>query len=636
MSRPVSDEGASLGARGRASEWGPDPTGSAPRDLLRMLGFARPYLWVIAIAIAFAWLYGGGLSARALLIRPLVDDVAIPHASLSSLDDLLDASERPDADAAARERELLQTRVRENFVRIAAAGVTLILLMPLLRIVRDYASAWVMNRLRIDLRSALGAKLLRLPLARHVGEARGEFITRISSDTRVANSANQAIFGELLEDSAVVLVALVLCIWISWQLSLSVLLIAPPVGLVLAHFGGRIRDSSKRRQEQVSEVMKQLVQILSGIKVIQAFGTQDREQRSFRTSLLRSFRRSMKVVRHRILSRAAIELITQASAVTVLLLGAWAILQGSWNLTLGKLMAFAAISTMLYRPVRGIASMWNTIQAAIPSARRLFEVLDAPEVTPDLPDARDLGQVTQGIRYESVSFRYEREQVLDGMDLEIHAGEVMALVGRSGAGKTTIADLLLRFHEPERGRILIDGIDLRNIRRASLNASTAVVTQDAFLFDDTIRANIAYGRPDAPMEDLVRVARAAYAHEFIEKLPQGYDTPVGELGGQLSGGQRQRLTIARALLRDPQILIFDEATSALDATSEQHVQKATRELMRGRTVLLIAHRLSTLKAADRIAVVDRRHIVATGTHAELMAQSGMYRDLVEAQMIGDR
>jgi subfamily B ATP-binding cassette protein MsbA len=288
---------------------------------------------------------------------------------------------------------------------------------------------------------------------------------------------------------------------------------------------------------------------------------------------------------------------------------------------------------MLYRPVRGITSTYNSVQDAIPAAARVFEVLDAPEVPPDAPDAVAIEEIREGIRYEGVRFGYDREVVLAGVDLELRAGQVVALVGSSGAGKTTIADLLLRFHEPDAGRITIDGTDLRGIRRDSLHALAAIVTQEAFLFDDTIGANIAYGQPDISRDAIVAAARAANIDEFVESLPQGYETPVGELGGQLSGGQRQRLTIARAILRDPQLLIFDEATSALDAKAEREVQGAIANLMRGRTVLLIAHRLSTVKTADMIAVIEDGRVSMTGSHDELLARGGLYRELVEAQLV---
>jgi subfamily B ATP-binding cassette protein MsbA len=598
---------------------------------LRLLRYARPYLHVIAVAVVFSLLYGGGITGRAYLLAPVIDDVALPNASLSSLDELREAGEVDPAQAEL-ERAQLAERVRENFMQVLLAGVVLVFFMPAVRLFRDYASDWLMNRLYVDLQADLGQKLLRLPLGHHVRGASGDFISRVSNDTKVANRAQQLVFGEILHDSSMMLVALSAAIWLNWQLALVLFGIGPPVVLILRGFGKRIRRASRARQEQVSDVTQRLVRMLSGIKVIKAFHAEDKESAAYQRSVMRYFKRSMRLVRNRVLSRSLVELASQGSFVVVLMVGVWAVLQGVWGLTLGNLAAFIAISAMLYRPIRSVTSFYNHIQAAVPAGERIFEILDADEMPGDDSAAVEIQRISQGIRYRGVRFGYGREPVLRSVDLEISAGEIVALVGHTGSGKTTIADLLLRFWDPDEGTIEIDGVDTRKIRRASLHEMIAVVTQEPFLFDASISANIRYGKRDASHEEVVAAARAAFAHEFIDALPDGYDTEVGEYGDQLSGGQRQRLTIARAILRDPQLLIFDEATSALDAKVEGMLQQAVANLMRGRTVLLIAHRLSTVKNADKIAVVEAGRVVDTGTHDDLMKQDGLYRELVDLQL----
>ena len=290
------------------------------------------------------------------------------------------------------------------------------------------------------------------------------------------------------------------------------------------------------------------------------------------------------------------------------------------------------IIARLLRPVKSLTQIYNSMQDSLPATDRLFEILDAEVESADAPDAVPLERVTQGVRYRDVFFSYGRELVLKGVNLEIGPREVIALVGRTGVGKTTMTDLLLRFRKPDSGSIEIDGIDVQHIQRSSLRNLIAVVTQESFLFDTTLLENIRYGHPEATFDDVVKAAQSANIHDFIETLPEKYETGAGELGATLSGGQRQRITIARAILRDPQILIFDEATSALDAKAEQQVQEAIWNLMQSRTVLVIAHRLSTVRAADRIAVLEDGRITMTGTHDELIARGGLYRELVELQL----
>jgi subfamily B ATP-binding cassette protein MsbA len=600
--------------------------------LWRLFSYAGPYLPFVALTILFSFAYAGGLTGRAYLTRPLIDDVAAPNLELRSLDDLARATKAADPEELRRQRRELEARIDDKLEELLLAAVLLVLGMPLAHLIRDYTGEYVMARINVDLQKDLCEKMLSLPLTRFQKEGRADLVSRMVNDTGVANRAQLLVFGETLQDVAIVLWSIAAAFYLNWRLALVVLLVGPPVGVILQVFGGRIRRSAQARQEQIALVIGRLVQILNGIKVIKAFRAERLELEAFSRENMRYFRRVMRVIRNRVLSRSLVELATQVAFVSLLLLGVYAIVGAFWDLTMGVLAAFLFISAMLYRPAKNLTRAYNAIQDALPAAERLFDVMDAVAEPRDPPDAVRLEQVREGIRFRDVWFSYGREPVLEGIDLEIPAGQVVAFVGRTGVGKTTLADLILRFYEPNRGRIEIDGVDLDSVSRDSLRNLITVVTQEPFLFDTTILENIRYGRPDAKLEEVIEAARAAHAHEFIEALPEGYDTTVGEFGTRLSGGQRQRITIARAILRNPSVLIFDEATSALDARAERLVHEAIWSLMKGRTVLLIAHRLSTVRAADRIVVLEEGRIAAQGVHDELLDRSPLYRELVELQL----
>jgi subfamily B ATP-binding cassette protein MsbA len=511
------------------------------------------------------------------------------------------------------------------------AGLVIVLLIPVTHFGKDYLVQYTLGRILVDIQQALCRKLLILPLRFHHARQRGETLSRVMNDAGRAHVALQLVFADVFQSLVGLVVGFAVLLSISWQLTLIMGLVAPAVMAVIGFFGQRIRKSAKRRQETLGNVTQRLVEILAGIKVIQAFRGETREAVAFEAENQRFFRRNMKVVKNRVLSRSVIEGLNNAIGICVLMLGVFLVLDARWGLTQGDLAAFVTVMFTTYRPTKDLTKGWAQLMDALPSAERFFELLDEPPGVQDSPDAVSIDGVRQGIRIRKVSFSYGREPVLRNVSVDVQAGEVVAIVGRTGAGKTTLADLLLRFHDPDAGSIEIDGRDLREIHRGSLLDHVAVVSQDPFLFSGTIGENIRYARPDASLENVERAARAAHVDEFVRTLPEGYDTEVGEAGVQLSGGQRQRVTIARAILKDPAILIFDEATSSLDSKSERYVQEAIESLLSGRTVFVIAHRLSTIRHADKIIVLEDGTVSAIGSHDELLASGGLYRDLIALQ-----
>jgi subfamily B ATP-binding cassette protein MsbA len=618
------------------------PTRSA---LWRLFAYARPYLGPIALALALAGASGVGQVGLAYLMKPVMDDVIAPAQTLRdashSLPFDLGAVVKRAPDPAAQpspavpadpgtQRERIE-RVNERLNQVMGLLLLIVVGTALVEFARDYVIAWVLGHIDLDMKVEVCGKLLALPLRFHRDRSRGDLLGRLMGDVGTAQGALVLVFDDFAQAAVTLPIGAAGLLIVSWQLSLLMLLVGPGIFVTISLFGRRIRKSAHRRQRQFADVTGRLIEILDGIKVIKAFRAESYEQDGFARSSRRLFRRGMRVAVNRNLARGLVDLMNKLAAGSVLVIGLYLMLRGSWGLTFGGLSAFAAITVTLYGPVRVLARGWVRVMDAEPSAQRYFEVIDTPIEIRDAENAVPVERIRHAVRFENVTFTYGREPVLDDVSFEARAGEVVAIVGRTGAGKTTIVDLVLRFYDPTRGRITFDGVDLREARRASLLDQMAVVSQEPFLFDGSIRENIRYGRLDATEEEVLAAARAAHVDEFAEGLPDGYDTEVGAGGARLSGGQRQRVTIARAILRDPAILVLDEATSALDSKSERLVQDAIEKLIPGRTVFVIAHRLSALRIADRIVTIERGRIVEEGTHEELIKTGGRYATLYRLQ-----
>jgi len=615
---------------------------------VRLLRYARRYVPLILLTSVLVLAYSGARYARAYLAKPLIDEVVLPHGAITAvpkasdwlpkIDPFAKHKETNDSPSPApsplsdAERSRLEQQIQGRFSSIVMVAVVVIFAMPLFQFSQDYIVEWVLGSMMIDMKRDVCAKLLALPLRFHQDRRRGDVLARTMQDVSGAHGALALVFGELIQDVVMVCVGLPILFVISWQLALVSLVIGPLLAGVISMFGRRIRDSARRRQEKYADVTQRLLEILSGIKVIKAFRAESLEEKAFRRETRRLFSLSMKVARYRVFARSLIETLNNAMGVAMLVLGTWLVLRGRFGLTVGDVAAFATVLTTTYKPVKGLAKDWVKLMDAQPAADRFFEVMDTPIGVQDASDAVQVGVLQRGVSISDVCFSYGREPVLSHVSFEARAGEVVAIVGRTGAGKSTLIDLLMRFYDPDSGQIAFDGIDLRAVERDSLLAQIAVVGQEPFLFDASIRENLRYGRPNATEAQILAAAHAAHVDEFVNQLPDGYDTEVGSVGVRLSGGQRQRITIARAILRDPSILIFDEATSSLDSKSERYVQDAIDALLGGhRTVFMIAHRLSTIRRADKIVVIENGTVSQIGTHAELIRAGGLYRELIELQ-----
>lgn len=493
----------------------------------------------------------------------------------------------------------------------------------------NYLESYLEQKVVQDLRSQLNDRLQRLPLSFFNRTPTGSMLTRVISDAALAASVTGDGIFSIVGDGTSLLALLVAAFYIDWPMALIAFVVFPIAVLPILQFSKKMRHMTKSAQRQLGGLTVLLQETTQGNRVVKAFGMEDYERRRFNTELRRLFRLYMRVALIKAFTTPMIEVLAACGVVAVLWYGAASVLSGTR--TVGSFGAFFAAMLLIYEPFKRLSRTNNSIQQGMAAADRVFQIVDEPTDVPDAPDAIALAPGHHDIAFENVSFRYLEDWVLEDINLRVGAGEVVALVGMSGGGKSTMADLIPRFYDVQQGRVTIDGVDLRRYSLRSVRAAIGLVTQHTFLFNDTIRNNIAYGSIDKGLDQVVAAARLANAHDFIERLPYGYDTMVGELGVRLSGGERQRIAIARALLKNAPILILDEATSSLDSEAERLVQEALEHLMENRTTLVIAHRLSTVRRADRIAVIAHGRIIEEGTHDELLALGREYRKLCDLQ-----
>jgi len=481
-----------------------------------------------------------------------------------------------------------------------------------------------------DLRDELYERIIHQSHRFFAERSTGEMVSRLVSDADAIQAAVSTRMGDLIEES-ITLVLLIGYVFISnTQLAVLCFFVAPVIVVPIAHFGRRLRKTTHRSQERMADMATILEETIRGVRIVKSFTMERFEIDRFRAATKRHLESSLKAQRIQASTSPVLELLAGVCAL-LLFWYAHNRIVVTHTLTMGQFLAFVAAMAAMWAPIKKLNRVNLSVNTALSAAERVFRMLDIDNEVKEKADAVELTSARRGVRYENVTFAYGAEPVLRNINLAIAPGEIVALVGSSGAGKTTFVNLLPRFYDAGEGRITIGGADVRDATLKSLRGLMGFVTQEVVLFNDSVRNNIAYGRADADLDKVIDAAKAANAHEFISALPNGYDTLIGEGGVLLSGGQRQRLAIARALFKDPPILVLDEATSSLDTESERLVQQALNNLMQGRTTLVIAHRLSTIRSADKIVVLDKGEIAEAGRHEELLARRGVYRKLYDLQ-----
>lgn len=569
------------------------------KNYLRLLAYIKPYKKRLAAAVVCIIMAAGANLYLPWIIKDMIDDV------LMSKDMLM--------------------------LNLIAAGILVVMFTRgVFYYGQSYLVSYVGQRVIIDVRSVLFRKFQKMPLSYYDKQQTGTVMSYITNDVSAMQSAIVDNLIELVTESSILIGSLAMMIYLDWKLSLLTLMTIPLVGFAMKIFGRKLKRSSTVIQERAAEITSLLQESISAIRVVKSFVRETYEIRRFDEQNWRNFQAAMKNVKLTSLLTPTVEFLAAIAVTFIVWFGGYEVVNEV--ITAGELVAFLTYAVNLANPVKRLSRVYAAIQKAMAAADRVFEVMDLDEKITDVPGAKPLPPIKGQVEFKDITFSYKEGQpALQHISLKAEPGQMIALVGPSGSGKSTIANLIPRFYDVDSGTISIDGHDIRQVTADSLREQIGLVPQETMLFSTTVMENIRYGRLDATDEEVVEAARAANAEEFIKDLPEGYDTKLGERGLNLSGGQRQRLAIARAILKNPRVLILDEATSALDTESEKIVQDALDKLMVGRTSFVIAHRLSTIFNADQIFVVENGHLREHGTHEELLAAGGLYSNLYNIQ-----